>query len=120
MADLIAGKMEMTSNGEVVNCVGGFTLNLGQPKREMLVGPDRIHGYKELPQPPSVSGEIRDSDSLNVTNAILNMDGATLVFTVANGKQYMFENAVYTGDGNIETDEGKIQFEAQAMSGTEI
>ena len=120
MTDLIAGKLEITQNGKTLNAVGSFTLNLGQPKREMLVGPDRVHGYSEMPQAPSISGEIRDSDSLSIVNDILNMKGATVVAAVANGKSYMFEEAVYTGDGNLETEEGKVQFEAGAESATEV
>ena len=118
--DLIAGRLDITINGNTVNAVGNFTLNLGQPKREFLVGPDRIHGYSEKPQPPKIAGEIRDGDALSVTNDILNMKDATVVAFAANGKKYMYENATYTGDGNIETEEGKVQFECGAMSATEI
>ena len=122
MADqnLIAGRLEITVNGDVVNAVGNFTINIGKPKREGLVGPDRVHGYKELPQIPKISGEIRDGSALNVTNKILNMKGASVVAFVANGKSYLFEDAYYCGDGNIETEEGKIQFEAEALSAEEI
>jgi hypothetical protein len=119
MADLIAGFLEITYNGNVLNAVGNFTLNLGRPKREFLVGPDRVHGYSEMPQAPSISGEIRDGSNLTADDILL-MDDATIVASVANGKQYMFEGATYTGDGNIETEEGKLQFEAGAMSATEI
>jgi len=120
MSDLIAGRLEITVNGKILNAIGNFTLNLGRPKREMQAGPDRVHGHSEMPQPPSISGEIRDGSALNATNDILDMNDATVVATVANGKKYMFERAVYTGDGNIETEEGKIQFEVGAMSAQEI
>jgi len=120
MGNLIAGILEISVNGKNLNAIGSFTINLGQNKREGLAGPDRVHGYSEMPQVPSISGEIRDGDALSATNDILKMTGATIVATVANGKQYMFENAFYTGDGDIETEEGKIQFEAGAMSATEI
>ena len=118
--DLIAGFLEITINGNILNAIGNFTINLGQPKREFLTGPDRVHGYSEMPQAPKISGEIRDGSALNATNEILNMVDATVVATVANGKKYMFERATYCADGNIETEEGKIQFEAGAMSAVEI
>lgn len=118
--DLIAGKLDVTINGTTYNVIGNFTINLGQPKREFLVGPDRTHGYKELPQAPKVSGEIRDGSDLSVTNSLLNMKDATVVAFAANGKKYMFESATYSGDGNIESEEGKVQFECGAMSATEI
>lgn len=118
--DLIAGKLELTINGNTINVVGNFSLNLGLPKREFLVGPDRVQGYKEVPQVPKITGEVRDSRSLSVTNDILNMKNATVVAFAANGKKYMFESATYTGDGPIDTEEGKVQFECGAMSATEI
>jgi hypothetical protein len=120
MSDLIAGALEITTNGKTVNAVGNFTLNLGRKKRDFLVGPDRVHGYSEKPQAPSIVGEIRDSDSLNVVNDILDLKDATVVAFVANSKKYMFEKATYTGDGNIETEEGKVQFQCGAMSATEV
>lgn len=120
MAERVAGRMELTYNGKTVNAVGNFTFNLGQPKREGKVGPDRFHGYSEMPQIPSCNGEIRDGSALDVTNEILNMKGATLVLETANGKKYLFEDAFYTGDGNGETEEGKFQFETQAASATEL
>lgn len=119
MPDLIAGHLEITYNGNILNAVGNFTLNLGRPKREILVGPDRVHGYSEMPQAPTISGEIRDSDKLTVDDILL-MEDATVVATVANGKKYMYEGCTYTGDGNIETEEGKLQFECGGITATEI
>lgn len=117
---IIAGHLEITVNGKVLNAIGNFTLNLGRPKREMMVGSDRVHGYSEMPQAPTISGEIRDGSALKVVNDILLMDDATIVAIAANGKKYLFESAVYTGDGAIETEEGKIKFECGAMSAEEI
>ena len=116
----IAGLLEITLNGKTVNAVGSFALNLGQPKRDMLVGPDRVHGHSEKPQAPSGKGEIRDGNALNITNQILNMVDATIVATVANGKKYSFSGCVYTGDGDGDTEEGKFQFEWGAVEAEEI
>ena len=118
--NLIAGLLQITINGDTVNAVGSFTLNLGKPKREGMVGPDRVHGYKELPQIPKISGEIRDGSALNVTDEILNMKNATIVAHVANGKKYVFEEAYYCADGDIDTEEGKVQFEAEAKTDDEL
>lgn len=120
MSNLIAGLLEIQINGTTYNAIGSFSLNLGANKREFLKGPDRVHGYSEMPQAPSISGEIRDGSALSVRNEILNLIDATVVATVANGKSYMFTEAAYTGDGTIETEEGKIQFECGAMSAEEV
>lgn len=117
---LRAGRMELTIDGETYDAIGSFTLNLGADKREGLVGPDRVHGYKALPQIPSVKGEIRDGSIVQVTDKILNMADASIVIPVASGKTYSFEGAWYSGDGDIDTEDGKIQFEAQANSAEEI
>lgn len=118
--NLRAGKLNIQLNGRAVDAIGDFTLNLGAGKREPLVGPDRVHGYSEMPQAPSIKGEIRDGSALDVKNEILGMTDATITATVANGKTYMFSEAFYTGDGEIGTEEGKIQLECGAMDAEEI
>ena len=119
MGNLRAGKMNLQINGKVYNAIGDFTLNLGQPKREELLGPDGMHGYSEMPQAARITGEIRDGDALNAKNEILNMTNGTVTVKHANGKTYMVEEAFYCGDGDMSTEEGKIQFECKGMSGDE-
>lgn len=120
MSNRIAGVINIAQNGVALDAVGNFTLNLGQPKREDMVGADRWHGYKEMPQAAGGSGEIRDRSDLDVINTILNMTNATITIEAANGKTYLFEEAFYKADGSIETEDGKIQFEWGARSGQEL
>ena len=40
---------------------GTFTYHLGIPKREAVIGPDRVHGYKEMPQVAYIEGAITES-----------------------------------------------------------
>jgi len=117
---LRSGLLIVQANGNKFDLVGSFTLNLGQNKREGLIGPDGPHGHKAMPQFASIKGEVRDSSSLDVKNDVLNMEDATITAIVANDKTYMFEEAFYSGDGDIDTEEGKIQFEAQAISADEL
>ena len=116
----VAGVLEFSMNGKSHNIAGNFTYHLGTPKREMLVGQDRVHGYSELPMAPFIKGESRDSYSTDVKNDVCLITDATLVLKVANGKRIMFEEAVYTGSGEIETGESKINFEFGAKSAEEI
>lgn len=118
--NLIAGYLEISLNGKTVNAVGSFKLNLGRRKRSWKTGPDRVHGYSEMPQVPSIVGSIRDGSALSVIDEILDMTDATIVATVANGKKYIFEEAAYDADGEIETEEGTVQFSAGAKSADEL
>ena len=102
------GLIELQINGNVYDLVGAFEINYGAPKRDSLVGPDKVHGYKELPQVPHIKGEIRDAQALDVINEILNATDATLTLTLANGKKAMLSEAWYADEGNIGTEEANI------------
>jgi hypothetical protein len=115
----IAGYLSLQVNGEVYNAVGNFTYNIGSPKREMLVGPDRIHGYKEMPQVPFIEGEIRDSSEIDLAT-ITNLKDATATLTLANGKTFVLKDAVYVADGNVQTEEANIQFRLEGTKGEEV
>ena len=119
--NVIAGKIEVSATGYGFHTTGNFTLNLGIPKREGLTGPDqKVHGFKESSQIPSIKGMIRKIPSMNITNDILKMVDATVTVKGADNTRYMFESAFYSGDGNIELENGEIQFECEARSATEI
>lgn len=110
----VAGLITIQANGIVLNAVGSFTYNLGQPKREYLVGPSGLQGYKELPQIGSIEGEIRDSQEIVITD-ILNLVDAVITLTIASGKIIMCSNAAYCADGNGETEEGNIEFKVEGL-----
>lgn len=114
-----AGIMFLLINGVQYDAKGNFTYNLGQPKRDAIVGPDRVHGYKELPQVPMIEGEITDSGSLKVKD-LLNIEEATIHLKIANGKSFILRQAWYAGEGNIQTEEGNIEVKFEGMSGEEI
>lgn len=114
-----SGKINVQVNGQVFDAVGEFTYNLGQPKREGLVGPDRVHGYKELPQIPMIEGEVRDASNLDVAG-LLNLTDATITLELANGKTIMLREAWYAGDGNVGTEEANIELKFEGMSAEEV
>jgi hypothetical protein len=119
MAGLLAGKLNIQINGTSYKVVGDFTINIGRPKREPLVGPDGVHGFSEMPQASSIKGEIRDAGDLTVDDILL-MKDATVTADVANGKTYSIPEAFYTGDGDLSTENGTIQFEAAGDPGQEV
>lgn len=114
-----SGFLFVKVNGVTYDAKGDYTYNLGQPKREAIVGPDRVHGYKELPQVPFIEGEITDSSNIDVS-AFLNIKDATVTLELANGKVISLSNAWYAGDGNIQTEEANIQVRFEGLRAEEI
>jgi len=119
MSHLIAGLLELKVNGEIQNAKGSFTYNLGKLKREAIVGQDRVHGYKGLPQVPFIEGEITDRSDLNL-ETFLDIDDATITLTLANGKVIVLKEAWYAADGNVQTEEANIQVRFEGMSAEEV
>jgi hypothetical protein len=103
----IAGMIQLMTDGTVQDAKGSFTYNLGAPKREIVAGADRVHGYKEMPQAGFIEGVITDRGTLDV-KALVKGANQTITLTVGNGKTIMLSGGVYTGDGNITTEEGEI------------
>jgi len=119
MSNLVAGLLELKVNGEIQNAKGSFTYNLGRVKREAIVGADRVHGFKAMPQVPYIEGEITDRADLDLA-AFLDIDNATVTLTLANGKVIVLKEAWYAGDGNVETEEANIGIRFEGMSAEEV
>ena len=114
-----SGVINVQVNGTVFDATGNFSYNLGQPIREELVGPDRVHGYKETPQVSYIEGEIRDASDLVLTE-LMNLTDATITLKLANGKQIMLREAWYAAEGTAQTEEANVQFKFCGMSAEEI
>ena len=119
MSNRLAGTIELKIAGVTRDAVGSFTYNLGREKKDGLVGHDKVHGYKALPQVPFIEGEIRDRSNLDVDGLLTSSD-ITILLTLANGKVIMLENAWYAGEGNIETEEANIQVRFEGLSADEV
>ena len=115
----IAGMLTLQTNGKIMNAVGNFTYNLGRPKNELLKGPDRVHGVKQTPQVAFIEGEIRDDGDIALDDILTLMD-ATATLSLANGKTIILKDAVYTADGNVQTDEANIQFRMEGSDADEV
>ena len=114
----IAGTLSFSINATVYNAAGDFTYDLGKPKREMLVGPDRVHGYKETPKVPFIEGDLRDYKDLDVATLQM-LDNASITLEVANGKIITLSGAVFTGDGTVSTADATIKCRFEGVSATE-
>lgn len=119
MSQRKGGIIQVQADGQMYDAKGNFTYNLGGPKREAIIGADRVHGFKEMPQVAYLEGEVTDRGNLSV-KTLLNLKDATVTLTLANGKTVLFSNAFYAGDGNISTEEGNIQFRIESGEAEEI
>ncbi|EPA95254.1 phage tail tube protein [Pseudomonas sp. G5(2012)] len=115
----IGGIIALKVNGDMYFAKGNFTYNLGKPKKEGVVGSDRVHGYKEVPQVPFIEGEITDRNELNLED-LVTLDDATATLELANGKVIMLREAWYAGEGTGNTEEGNIALRLEGMSAEEV
>lgn len=115
----IGGLILVKVNGEVFLAKGDYTYNLGVAKKEMVVGSDGVHGYKEVPQKPFIEGAITDTDELDL-QVLQETKDATITLELANTKVIVLENAVYAADGDVTTGEGEIQARFEGLSAREV
>lgn len=119
MGQRLSGTIQFQVDGVPYNVVGGFTYNLGRAKREGLVGHDRVHGFKEVPQIPFIEGEIRDQPGLNLS-ALQSITNATVTLTLAVGKVIVLRDAWYASEGDVGTEEANIAVRFEGLSAEEV
>src|SRR5947209_5055852 len=95
------GIVSFKIDGILYSAKGNFTYNLGQNKRETMIGSDGIHGYKETPQAPFIEGEITDSADLNL-KTLVNLSDSTITLETGVGKVIALRNAWFAGEGSAE------------------
>ena len=103
----VGGMIEVQADGEIFNAKGNWTVNLGRPKRDEMLGADRLHGYTEKPQVPFIEGEITDRGDLDL-DALVTMRNATVTVTLGTGKVFALKDATFAGEGSLGTEEGAI------------
>lgn len=114
-----SGILSIQVNGEVYDAAGDFTYNPGFNKREALIGPSGVQGYKEEPQVAFIEGEIRDARNLDLKK-LMTVKDATVTLDLANDKTFMLRDAWQANEGNIGTGEANIEVRFEGMSGEEI
>lgn len=113
-----AGAIQLQIDGEIHDCKGSFTYGFGIPKREAIVGPDRVHGYKETPQVAFIEGAITDRGDLDVKR-MMNATAKTVTLKFANGKMFVLSDAWFAGDGQATTEEAEIEVRWEGIEGEE-
>jgi len=120
MAEIRGGKMAILVDGDRLDAKGNFTYNLGEPVREAIVGPDSVHGYKEMPQVPFIEGAITDRADLDLRAALYGKTDATIILEKANGKQVVLRNAWFAGEGSGTTEEGELAVRFEGLAAEEV
>jgi hypothetical protein len=111
----VGGLISVAANGTRLDAVGSFDWNVGEPLKTGVVGHDRVHGYKELPQIPFIEGEIRVTPGLDV-RAILATRDATVTLELASGHVVVLRSAWYASEGTGATEEGNLGCRFEGLS----
>lgn len=102
-----AGLITLQIDGEVYEAKGSFSYNLGQNRREAILGADGVHGYKETPQVSFIEGAVTDRADLDLA-ALVKSDDVTVTLKLNNGKVITMAGAWFAGDGTARTEEAEI------------
>lgn len=114
-----AGLIQLQVNGEIHDARGSFSYNLGRPKRDAMIGADRVHGYKETPQIAFIEGAITDRGSLDVAALAAGRD-LTVTLSLGNGKVIVLRDAWFAGEGTASSEEAEIPVRWEGANAEEI
>jgi hypothetical protein len=115
----VGGAIELKIGGVMRDAKGSFTYNKGAVKREAILGPTGVVGYKEMAQVPFLEGAITDKGNLDLDD-IVGVTDETITLTLGNGKVFVLRNAWYAGDGNVTTEEGEIEVRFEGKGADEV
>lgn len=115
----VGGRVFIKVDGVMHQAKGDFDYGIGEPKREAVVGSDRVHGFKTTEQVPYIEGKITDSSDLSLA-ALQSVENATVTLELANGKVIVLHEAWYAGEGKGNSGEGEIDFRFEGMRGEEV
>lgn len=110
-----AGILFVKVNGERIDVKGNWTIGLGTPKREAIVGSDGVHGFKEMPQVAYIEGTATDRGDLDL-KALFNVVDATVSVEFANGKNGVLSGAWYAGDATVTSEEGEVAMRFEGLN----
>jgi len=115
----VGGIIYVKVDGQQIMAKGSFTYTLGVPIRKSVVGSDGVHGYSEMPTAGYLEGEATDSLGFSLSD-FQSITNATVTLELANGKVIAYNNAVFTGDGTAQTEEGNFKVRFDSPNVTEI
>jgi hypothetical protein len=115
----IAGVAYLKVDGAQFSIAGKFKYQVNRVKRETLVGQDGVHGYKEMPVEPYISGDVRDMPGSRVRR-LEDIVDATITLELANGKTVVLRNAWWADASEVDTEEGTYPVKFCGLDGEEL
>jgi len=112
----ISGITAMTVNGNTFQVVA-FSWDPAIAMNEMVTSLSGVDGYKSKPVPPYIAGKFRDNQTVSVTG-FTNLTNATVVVQLANGKQIVGHNLVYTGRPGVSGEDADFDFKFEGVAGS--
>ncbi len=117
--NLRGGLLSLKMNGEILDALGNFDYCLATPKREAVVGADRVHGFSETPQVPYIEGEITDRKDLDL-RALFNATSVTVTLELRSGKTVVLREGWYAGEAKVSTEKGTVSVRFEGISCEEL
>ncbi|MBS7546246.1 phage tail tube protein [Ancylobacter oerskovii] len=87
--------------------------------REGVAGLDGVHGYKETPKVPYVSGQISTTPDVSIENLHAVTD-ETVTVEGPDGRVIVIRNAWYASDATAQPADGQVAFRFEGLSGDEL
>ncbi len=114
MAERTAGLIQFRVDGTTYRARGSFSYNTGQNKREIMEDVNGPHGIKETYQKSMIEGEGTFDASID-PSIFFNFVNVTVSLMLSSGRNFTMSNAVYCGDGKIESEDAKfdVKFESE-------
>lgn len=113
------GLIQIKVNGAIMDAKGDFTVNLGGPKREAIIGVDGIHGFKETIQVPFIEGAVTLAADTDI-DTLINLEDATIVSEESNGRTVVLQGAWYAGEGSWTTGEGELPVRFEGLQARKV
>ena len=111
----LAGITAFTVNGSTFQVIE-FVWDPAIIENETMTSLSGVDGYSQKPVAPFVSGKFRDNQAVSVT-AFTNLNNATVVVTLANGKQVVGHNMWYTGRPGVSGADAGFDFKFEGVAG---
>ena len=115
----IAGIAYVKYDGKQLPIRGKWQIGFNQIKREGIAGQDGVHGYKEMPQVPSLEGDVSTTEDLAVEDLVA-VTKATVTLEAANGRVYVLRDAWTANAYDVDTEEGSIKVRFEGLQIDEL
>lgn len=103
----VAGTAFIKVDGVQYALQGNATVKFSTSNREVMVGADGVHGYKETPTAPSIEMTLTRTPDCSLAT-LSRMTDSTVTLEAADGKVYVLNEAFQSGDLDYAATEGTV------------